>query len=147
MGMMCSRTSQPWAFVLRAFYFSLLCDNLRRTFGNMFWCAIENWSTCGTFSPAPTRKSQWDRGLAGRTHAHGQVLPWGIRPALYVGCYETCFGWNSLTLDWGSKCLLSTFNFLKSVLNHPSMECNQFNHFHPGAVTSFSLKSLSAFSP
>ena len=100
--------------------------------------SIGNCSTWGKCSPAPTRKSQWEWGLAGRTHTHGQLLLWGIRPALYLGSSETCFSWNSLTLDWGSKCLLSIFNFLKSVLNHPSMECNQFNHFPHGTVTSFS---------
>ena len=101
----------------------------------------------GKCSPAPTLKSQWVRGLAQGTHTHGQVLPWGIRPALYLGCYKTCFCYNSLTLDWGSKCLLNILNFLKSVLNLPSMECNQFNHFPPWAVTSFSLKWLAAFFP
>ena len=52
---------------------------------------IGNCSTSGKCSPAPTWKSQWVWGSAGRTHAHEQVLPWGIRPALCLGCYETCF--------------------------------------------------------
>ena len=46
----------------------------------------------GKCSPAPTRKSQCERGPAGRTYAQGQVFSWGIRPALSLGCYETCFG-------------------------------------------------------
>ena len=36
-------------------------------------------------------KASGKRGLAHRTHTHGLVLPWGIRPALYLGCFETCF--------------------------------------------------------
>ena len=51
---------------------------------------IGSYSTHGKCSPAPTLKSQWERGSAGRTHAQGQALPWGIRPALYLDCYETC---------------------------------------------------------
>ena len=76
-------------------------------------------STCEKWSPAPSRKSQWERGPAGRTHAHGKALPWGIRPALNLGCYETCLAKKSLTLDGGGKRLLGIFNFLQSVLNHP----------------------------
>ena len=53
--------------------------------------SIGTRSTCRKCGPAPTQKSQWEQGLAGRTHTHGQVLLWGIRPALYLGCYETCF--------------------------------------------------------
>ena len=53
--------------------------------------SIGNCSMRGKWSPVPTWKSQWVQGSAGRTHAHGQILPWGIRPALYLGCYETCF--------------------------------------------------------
>ena len=36
-------------------------------------------------------KASGKRGLAHRTHTHGQVLPWGIRPALYLGGFETFF--------------------------------------------------------
>ena len=38
----------------------------------------------------PLRKASGGVRLAGRTHVHGQVLPWEIRPALYLDCYETC---------------------------------------------------------
>ena len=51
---------------------------------------VGNHSKHGKCGSAPTRKSQWGARLAGRTHIHGQVLQWGIRPALYLGCYETC---------------------------------------------------------
>ena len=54
-----------------------------------------------------------------------------------VPCYEICSCWNSLTLNWGNKCLLSIFIFLKSVLNHPSMEYEQLP---PWVVTCFPLK-------
>ena len=52
---------------------------------------IGNCSMSGNCSPAPTPNSQWAQGPAHRTHAYGQVLQWGVRPALYLGCYETCF--------------------------------------------------------
>ena len=39
----------------------------------------------------PLGKTSGKRGLAHRTHAHGQVLLWVIRPALYLGHFETCF--------------------------------------------------------
>ena len=29
--------------------------------------------------------------LVHRKWAHRSVFPWGIRPALYLGCFETCF--------------------------------------------------------
>ena len=50
------------------------------------------------------------------------------------------FTTNSLSLNGGGKNLIGIFNFLQSVLNHPSMECHQLNHFPPGALTSFSWK-------
>ena len=53
--------------------------------------SIGNCSTRGKCSPSPTWKSQWERGSARRTHTHRQILLWGIRPALYLGCYDTCF--------------------------------------------------------
>ena len=36
-------------------------------------------------------KASGECGLAHRTHAHGYDLLWGIRPALYIGHFETCF--------------------------------------------------------
>ena len=104
------------------------------------WLHIGNRFMCGKCSPAPTPKNQWVRGLAHKTQAHGKVLPWGTRPALYLGCYETCFCQNSPHPEFRQQMFTSIFNFLKSVLNLPSMECNQFNHFPPWAATSFSLK-------
>ena len=49
-----------------------------------------NRSKCGKCGPAPTRKRQWGARLAGRTHVHRQVFPWGIRPSLYLGRFKTC---------------------------------------------------------
>ena len=39
----------------------------------------------------PLGKARGKRGPAHRTDTHRQVLPWGIRPALYLGLFETCF--------------------------------------------------------
>ena len=46
---------------------------------------------CIVWAQLPLGKASGERGLAHRTHAHGQALPWGIRPALYLGRFETCF--------------------------------------------------------
>ena len=46
---------------------------------------------CVAWAYLPLRKASGKQGLAHRTHAHGQVLLWGIRPALYLGHFETCF--------------------------------------------------------
>ena len=45
----------------------------------------------GNIAQPPLRKASGERGPAHRTHVHGYIHPWGIRPALYLGCYETCF--------------------------------------------------------
>ena len=46
---------------------------------------------CVAWAQLPLREASGKRGLVHRTNAHGQVLPWGIKPALYLGCFETCF--------------------------------------------------------
>ena len=46
---------------------------------------------CMAWAQLPLRKASEEWGPAHRTHAHGHVLPWGIRPALYLGRFETCF--------------------------------------------------------
>ena len=51
------------------------------------------WGTVprvGNVAQPPLGKASGEQGLVGRTHAHGQVLPWGIRPALYLDCYDAC---------------------------------------------------------
>ena len=51
------------------------------------------WGTVpslGNVAQPPLGKASGERGPVGRTHAHRQVLLWGIRPALYLGCCETC---------------------------------------------------------
>ena len=39
----------------------------------------------------PLREASGKQESAHRTHTHGKVLLWGIRPALYLGRFETCF--------------------------------------------------------
>ena len=52
--------------------------------------SVGNHSKHGKCGSAPTWKSQWGARFAGRTHVHGSVLQWEIRPALYPDCHETC---------------------------------------------------------
>ena len=49
----------------------------------MAWTQLPLGKASGKQGPA--------QGSARATHALGRVLPWGIRPALYLGCFETCF--------------------------------------------------------
>ena len=46
---------------------------------------------CVVWAQLALGKASGKQGLAHRAHTHGQVLPWGIRPALYLGHFETCF--------------------------------------------------------
>ena len=62
---------------------NLLCNQFSP---NSWSLPVGNRSKHGKCGSAPTRKSQWEVRLVGRTHVHG----WGIRLALYIGCYETC---------------------------------------------------------
>ena len=45
---------------------------------------------CMAWAQLPLRKASGKRDPTHRTHTHGQVLLWGIRPALYLGHFETC---------------------------------------------------------
>ena len=113
---------------------------------------IGNCSMRGKCGPAPTRKSQW-----GARVGRQDPRPRTGSPVGNQACIVHRLLWDLLSLklphpglrqQMFTECLLNVyFNFLKSVLNLPSMECNQSNHFPPWAVTSFSLKELAVFCP
>ena len=46
---------------------------------------------CVAWAQLPLGKASGKRGPAHGTHTHEQVLLWRIRPALYLGRFETCF--------------------------------------------------------
>ena len=54
---------------------------------------------CMAWTQLALGKASGEQGLTHRTHAHGKVLLWGIGPALYLGCFETCFLQKSFTLN------------------------------------------------
>ena len=62
--------------------------------GGRYYKDTNIWGTVpcvGSVAQPPLGKASIVQGPAHRTYTHGQVLLWGIRPALYLGCYETCF--------------------------------------------------------
>ena len=89
-------------------------------------------STCEKCGPALTWKSQWGPSFSGQ-----DPCPWIGSPVGNQTCIVPSLLWdllllkNSLTLNWGSKCLLSIFNFLKSELDLPSMEHNHCRPLFP----------------
>ena len=62
--------------------------------------------------------------------------PWISSPVGNQACIVPRLLWdllllkNSLTLNWGSKCLLSIFIFTESGLDPPGMGHSPFNHLH-----------------
>ena len=94
-------------------------------------CLLGNRSTSGKCGPTPTRKSQWGARFGGQDPCPRIGSPMGNQ-----ACIVPRLLWDLLLLklphpELRQQMFTSIFNFLKSVLNHPSMECNQFNHFPP----------------
>ena len=107
------------------------------------WLTIGDCSCgSGTCSPAPTRKGQW----GARSGTQGPRPQIGS-PTGNQACIVPRLLWSLLLLKLSHPGLRQQLftayllsNFLKSVLNLPIMECNQFNHFSPWSATSFSFK-------
>ena len=92
---------------------------------------IGNLSAHGKWSPAATRKSQWGARSGTQDPRPRIGFPMGNQ-----ACVVPRLLWDLLLLKLpGPELRQQVFtaylwsNFLKSELNLPSMECNQFNHF------------------
>ena len=89
---------------------------------------VGNRSKHGKCGSAPT----WKTSEVGGQDPH----PWISSPVGNQACIVLRLLWdllllkNSLTMNWGSKCLLSIFIFPESGLDPPGMGPSPFNHLH-----------------
>ena len=86
---------------------------------------------CMAWTQIPLRKASGEWGLAHRTCAHGQVLLWGIRPALCLDRFETCFLLKLPHPEFRQQTFTAYLqsNFLKSMLNLPRMSITSSTTF------------------